>query len=114
MKLKQNAPLRVKISNTPTLLKPHSEKDTRNSIASNLRGQLILNKKYEFPNINLNNNNSNMKNISKNILQEEKKEEKIHNNINRMNNLEKISKAQGNTNNMSDSFFKSNANSNVI
>jgi hypothetical protein len=29
MKLKQNAPLRLRINNTPTLLKPYSDKDNR-------------------------------------------------------------------------------------
>ena len=106
MKLKQNAPLRLKITNTPTLLKPYSDKDTRIFIPTKTFEHQLTIPKSDYPILIPSNackqNNKNTCNKIK-IYDEEKKEEKVIYNDRSLNKFEKQAKNKENIINASES-----------
>ena len=111
MKLKQNIPLRVKMNNAPTLLKPHSDKDNRIlTIPKTFERHLTLNPKSEYPKINLTCNNNSIKNnnnTNHNIRDDEKIEDLNYYNVSRTNVFNKNNKIVSENSNNSDSLIKS-------
>jgi len=106
MKLKQNLPLRLKINNTPTLLKPYSDK----LLATNAYERQITSPKSDYPilipaNATHKSNKNTFYQLKKN--DEEKKEEVvIISNIGGLNTNDKIAKNKDSFITASDSITK--------
>lgn len=112
MKLKQNAPLRVKINNTPTLLKPYSDKDTRVLIPPKTFERQLTIPKNDYP-ISVQNNTNNLNKNTFNKLknyQDVKKEDIVVYNDNGINPYEKKTKNKENYINANDSIIKTSSN----
>lgn len=93
MKIKQNAPLRLKIQNTPTLLKPYSDKDTRVLLPTKTFERQLTNLKSDYP-ILIQSNATNIQAFNKTKNKEEEKKEDliVNNDSGKSNHYEKLAK----------------------
>jgi len=116
MKLKQNAPLRLRINNTPTLLKPYSDKDTRILNSPKTFERQLTTPKSCCPIVIPNNLNNQNKKYFKKLQNYEnvKKEEIVILNDNGKNPYEKPVKNKDSIINANDSISKTSSKNIVI